>query len=44
MFEGFNLNIIAYKIKGLPNQRFKYNMGTQRIENRMSGRAIDTDK
>jgi len=43
LFEGFNLNIIAYKNRGLPNQRFKYNLGTKRIENRMTGRAIDTE-
>lgn len=41
LFEGFNNNIIAYKWRGLPNQRFKYDIGTERIENRFTGYALD---
>lgn len=41
LFEGFNKNIIVYKWKGLANQRFKYNVATKRIENRMTGFALD---
>lgn len=41
LFEGFNKNIITYKYKGLPNQRFKYNLGTKKLENKFTGYAID---
>jgi len=41
LFEGFNRNLIVYKWRGLHNQRFKYNLGTERLENRYSGRALD---
>jgi len=44
LFEGFNKNMIVYKWKGLPNQRFKYNIGTKRIENLFTGRAMDVKK
>lgn len=41
LFEGFNRNIITYKWKGLHNQRFKYNIGTERFENKFTGFAMD---
>jgi len=41
LFEGFNQNMIAYNWKGFHNQRFKYNLGTKRIENVFTGRAMD---
>lgn len=44
LFEGYNLNIVAYAYKNMPNQKFKYNIGTSRLENSMTGRAIDTNK
>lgn len=36
--------MIVYKWKGLHNQRFKYNIGTKRLENAYSGRAMDVKK
>jgi len=41
LFEGFNKNIIAYTYRGLPNQRFKYDIGTKRFENTFTGYAVD---
>lgn len=41
LFEGFNKNIITYKWRGLHNQRFKYDIGTERFENRFTGNALD---
>ena len=41
LFEGFNKNIISYKYKGLPNQRFKYDIGMKRLENAFTGFAVD---
>lgn len=41
LFEGFNKNIITYKWKGLHNQRFSYNIGTERFTNRFTGNAMD---
>jgi len=28
----------------MPNQKFKFNIGTSRLENAMTGRAVDTSK
>ena len=44
LFEGFNQNVIVYKWKGLHNQRWKYNIGTKRFENKFTGRAMDVFK
>jgi len=44
LFEGFNKNIITYKWKGLHNQRFKYDIGTERFENMFTGNALDVVK
>ena len=41
MFEGFNKNIISYKWIAQPNQRFKYNIGTKRLENAFTGFAVE---
>ena len=44
LFEGFNKNIITYKWRGLHNQRFKYDIGTERFENAFTGNALDVVK
>jgi hypothetical protein len=41
LFEGFNRNIIGYKYVGVPNQRWRYSIGTFRLENKFTGFAID---
>lgn len=41
LFEGFNKNVIVYTWKSLHNQRFKYNIGTKKLENVFTGNAVD---
>jgi len=41
LFEGFNKNMIVYNWRGLANQRFHYNVVTKRMQNKMTGFAMD---